>query len=100
MRLASLKQFVAAFHLRVCRVLDLQPRCRLSVGMVAAEAPLRHDTGTREGRAQATWSDAAPQGRWRPYSYDEIVKRDKCSLDIFWLKDESLEDSENLPDRT
>jgi type I restriction enzyme M protein len=45
-----------------------------------------------------TRSEAAPQGRWRPYSYDEIVKRDKCSLDIFWLKDESLEDSENLPD--
>lgn len=26
------------------------------------------------------------------------MKRDKASLDIFWLKDESLEDSENLPD--
>jgi type I restriction enzyme M protein len=26
------------------------------------------------------------------------VKRDKASLDIFWLKDESLEDSANLPD--
>jgi len=25
------------------------------------------------------------------------VKRDKASLDIFWLKDETLEDSENLP---
>lgn len=27
---------------------------------------------------------------------DEIMKRDKVSLDIFWLKDESLEDSANL----
>ena len=27
----------------------------------------------------------------------ELVQRDKCSLDIFWLRDESLEDSENLP---
>ncbi len=26
------------------------------------------------------------------------MKRDKASLDIFWLKDESLEDSENLPE--
>jgi len=26
------------------------------------------------------------------------MSRDKASLDIFWLKDESLEDSENLPD--
>ena len=32
------------------------------------------------------------------FSYDELMKRDKASLDIFWLKDESLEDSENLPD--
>jgi type I restriction enzyme M protein len=27
-----------------------------------------------------------------------LLQRDKVSLDIFWLKDESLEDSENLPD--
>ena len=26
------------------------------------------------------------------------MQRDKASLDIFWLKDESLEDSANLPD--
>jgi len=26
------------------------------------------------------------------------MQRDKVSLDIFWLKDESLEDAENLPD--
>jgi type I restriction enzyme M protein len=26
-----------------------------------------------------------------------LTQRDKCSLDIFWLRDESLEDSENLP---
>ena len=26
------------------------------------------------------------------------MQRDKVSLDIFWLKDESLEDTENLPD--
>ena len=25
------------------------------------------------------------------------MARDKASLDIFWLRDESLEDSENLP---
>ena len=32
------------------------------------------------------------------YSYDEIIKRDKTSLDIFWLKDDSLIDLENLPE--
>lgn len=36
--------------------------------------------------------------RFKSFSYDELMKRDKISLDIFWLKDESLEDSENLPE--
>ena len=36
--------------------------------------------------------------RFKAFSYDELIKRDKTSLDIFWLRDESLEDSENLPD--
>jgi len=46
---------------------------------------------------KATWSERKPEGRWHAYGYDELVARDKASLDIFWLKDESLEDSENLP---
>jgi type I restriction enzyme M protein len=37
------------------------------------------------------------EGRWRAYTYDELINRDKLSLDIFWLRDESLEDSDNLP---
>jgi type I restriction enzyme M protein len=44
-----------------------------------------------------TWSPENPEGHWRAYDYDELVSRDKASLDIFWLKDESLADSENLP---
>ncbi|MCW5598025.1 MAG: hypothetical protein KIT59_02755 [Nitrosomonas sp.] len=36
-------------------------------------------------------------GRWRAFDYEELIKRDKISLDIFWLKDESLSDSDNLP---
>ena len=31
------------------------------------------------------------------FSYEELLQRDKCNLDIFWLKDESLEDSASLP---
>ncbi len=57
----------------------------------------------RHGRA-ATWSEqadaangAGPDGRWRVYAYDELIARDKASLDIFWLKDDSLADSDNLP---
>jgi type I restriction enzyme M protein len=45
-----------------------------------------------------TWTEKNPVGRWRSYDYDELVNRDKASLDILWLKDDSLEDSENLPD--
>jgi len=36
-------------------------------------------------------------GRWRAYSYDQLIARDKASLDIFWLRDDSLADSDNLP---
>ncbi len=35
--------------------------------------------------------------RFKKFTYDEIVARDKANLDILWLKDESLEDSDNLP---
>jgi type I restriction enzyme M protein len=45
-----------------------------------------------------TWSEATPEGRWRSYAYEELIQRDKVNLDIFWLRDESLEDSANLPD--
>lgn len=36
--------------------------------------------------------------RFKKFIYDEIVARDKTNLDIFWLKDESLGDLDNLPD--
>ncbi|MBU4484497.1 type I restriction-modification system subunit M [bacterium] len=36
--------------------------------------------------------------RYKRFTYDELMQRDKVSLDILWLKDESLEDMENLPD--
>ena len=35
--------------------------------------------------------------RFRYFSYDDLIKRDKANLDIFWLRDESMEDSANLP---
>ncbi len=55
----------------------------------------RSDPSTSSGQA---WSAKNPNGRWRAYDYDELINRDKASLDIFWLKDESLEESDNLPD--
>lgn len=32
------------------------------------------------------YSEENPNGRWRKYSYDEIMARDKTSLDITWMK--------------
>ena len=46
-----------------------------------------------------TWHEENnPDGRWRKYGYDELVARDKTSLDVFWLKDKSLTDLDNLPE--
>ena len=45
----------------------------------------------------ASWTEENPQGRWRSFTYEELAQRDKASLDIFWLRDTSLEDSANLP---
>jgi type I restriction enzyme M protein len=36
--------------------------------------------------------------RFKRFTYEQLIARDKTNLDIFWLKDESLEDTENLPD--
>jgi type I restriction enzyme M protein len=49
-------------------------------------------------KRKETWSEENPTGRWRKYSYDEIITRDKTNLDIFWVKDKSLADLDNLPD--
>jgi type I restriction enzyme M protein len=46
----------------------------------------------------ATWSEDNQEGRWRAFTYEELMQRDKANLDIFWLKDDSLEDSANLAD--
>lgn len=48
-------------------------------------------------RRTPTWSEATPEGRWRCYTYDELLKRDKLNLDLFWLRDHSLTDPDSLP---
>jgi type I restriction enzyme M protein len=48
-------------------------------------------------KRKPTWSEANPNGRWRCYTFDEVLKRDKLSLDLFWTKDQSLTDTESLP---
>lgn len=63
------------------------------------------DSGSEAGmtvKGSAPHPDPLPVGegvggRWRAFDYEELIKRDKISLDIFWLKDESLSDTDNLP---
>jgi len=46
-----------------------------------------------------TWDENnMPDGRWRKFTYEELTARDKTSLDLFWLKDKSLTDLDNLPE--
>ncbi|MFH1123937.1 MAG: hypothetical protein V1758_09805 [Pseudomonadota bacterium] len=51
----------------------------------------------REDERKPNWSKDNPNGRSRFFEYEELINRDKASLDIFWLKDDSLNESENLP---
>lgn len=52
----------------------------------------------RHERKETWHAEKNPEGRWRRFSYDELVARDKNSLDVFWLKDKSLTDLDNLPE--
>ena len=52
----------------------------------------------RHKRTETYHAETNPEGRWRKFGYDEIIARDKTSLDITWLKDKSLADLDNLPD--
>ncbi len=42
-------------------------------------------------------NDRKESERFKAFTYEELTKRDKVNLDIFWLKDEALEESSNLP---
>ena len=35
--------------------------------------------------------------RFKRFAVEDLLKRDKLNLDIFWLKDESLDDVDSLP---
>ncbi len=65
---------------------------------VSCYNPTNRHTRPSSSSGQALWSEKNPNGRWRLYGYEGLVARDKASLDIFWLKDDTLEDFANLPD--
>lgn len=50
-------------------------------------------------KRKETWhAERNPTGRWRKFTHAELSARDKTSLDLFWLKDDSLADLDNLPE--
>jgi type I restriction enzyme M protein len=57
-----------------------------------------YNPSNRHKRKETYHPQTNPEGRWRMFTYEEIVARDKTSLDITWLKDKSLADLDNLPD--
>lgn len=57
-----------------------------------------YNSENRHKRKETYNAESNPEGRWRKFGYDEIIARDKTSLDITWLKDKSLADLDNLPD--
>jgi type I restriction enzyme M protein len=57
-----------------------------------------YNPSNRFKRKETFNAETNPEGRWRRFTYDEIIARDKTSLDISWLKDKSLADLDNLPD--
>lgn len=80
---------------------------RTNVHHTLKRKPLRHEDlaefvrcynpANRHERRE-TWSEERPDGRWRRYGRDELLARDKASLDLFWLKDKSLTDLDNMPE--
>lgn len=60
--------------------------------------PLKCYRADNRAKRSETWSESNPKGCWRKFTYDEIVAREKTSLDIFWLEDDSLTDLDHLPD--
>ena len=57
-----------------------------------------YNPSNRNKRQETFNAENNPEGRWRKFTYNEIIARDKTSLDITWLKDKSLADLDNLPD--
>jgi type I restriction enzyme M protein len=51
----------------------------------------------RGGEGGASRHNRKESERFKSFTYEELTKRDKVNLDIFWLKDDALEESANLP---
>ncbi len=57
-----------------------------------------YNAGNRHKRKEIYDAVDNPEGRWRKFSFEEIIARDKTSLDTTWLEYKSLADLDTLPD--
>ena len=53
-----------------------------------------YNTDDITNRAETYNADTNPNGRWRRYNVEELLQRDKTSLDISWIKENT--DNEDL----
>ncbi|MGH2767631.1 MAG: hypothetical protein ACRDIF_01555 [Actinomycetota bacterium] len=97
------------YYLRIARAISARANC---VGRKVGAIVVKGDrilatgyTGTAEGMPNCLdggcWrrenrSKRTEGDRFRRFTYEDLLQRDKVSLDITWLRDESLEDSDNL----
>lgn len=80
---------------------------RTNVHHTLKQKPLTHEhlrhfvqcyNPTNRFQRTATWKEDALDGRWRAFSREELLLRDKASLDLFWLKDATMTDLDSLPE--
>lgn len=80
---------------------------RTNINHTPKKNPLKYDdlkefvelyNSDDRSKRKETWSNENPEGRWKKYSYADILAKDKTSLDIFWLRNDNILDLENLPD--
>ena len=68
------------------------------VYLSSTKLSLRRVSNASGGQPNINRYERKETDRFRPFAYEDLLKRDKASLDIFWRKDENLEDSTNLAD--
>jgi len=77
---------------------DLDDFVNCYFGKVVAASRRSSETAqSRDGSATLSRHKRKESERFKSFTYDELLKRDKVNLDIFWLKDDALEESANLP---
>ncbi len=77
-------------------VYDLRTNQRFTL----RERPLRRadlDDFVAAYRTKTTLHERAESERFKRFTYEDLAKRDKLNLDIFWLKDASATDPDSLP---